>query len=93
MNKRIIGILIAAMLILLIPIIAMQFTDEVNWTLSDFIIAGILLLSSGFLFELTIRKVKNTGYRIAICTVLLVMLLLFWVELAVGIFGTPLSGY
>jgi len=91
-NKRIIGIVITVALLLLIPLIAMQFTDEVNWTLIDFVVAGFLLLATGLMSELVIRKVNNIKYRIAICIALLVVLLLVWAELAVGIFGTPLSG-
>jgi peptidoglycan/LPS O-acetylase OafA/YrhL len=91
-NTRLLIILLAAALLLLIPFIAMQFTDEVNWTLFDFIAAGILLLGTGLLCELVLRKVKKNSLRIAICVVLLVIPLLIWAELAVGIFGSPLSG-
>jgi len=70
----------------------MQFTNEVNWTLFDFIVAGVLLLGTGLVFDLVIRKTKNIKYRIAISVALLIILLLVWAELAVGIFGTPISG-
>jgi hypothetical protein len=70
----------------------MQFTNEVNWTLFDFIVAGVLLLGTGLIFDLVIRKIKNINYRIAISVALLLILLLVWAELAVGIFGTPISG-
>jgi len=86
-------ILAVVFIILLIPLIAMQFTDEVNWTLSDFVVAGVLLLGTGLMCELVIRKVKNISYRILICVALLLTLLLIWAELAVGIFGTPFSGH
>lgn len=91
-NKRLIGILLAVPFLLMIPLIAMQFTDEVNWTLSDFIIMGILLLGTGLICELVIRSVKNSTYRIALCIVVLFLLFLTWAELAVGVFGTPFSG-
>lgn len=91
-NKRLFIILLTAALILLIPFIAMQFTGEVNWTLMDFIAAGVLLLGTGLMCEIVMRKVNKTGFRIVICAALLVMLLLIWAELAVGIFGTPISG-
>ena len=91
-NKRLIGIVITVALLLLIPLIAMQFTDEVNWTLFDFIVAGVLLLTTGLMCELVIRKVNKIEYRFAICLAILAALLLIWAELAVGIFGTPLGG-
>lgn len=91
-NKRLIIIVLASIILLLIPLLAMQFTDEVNWTLGDIVIAGALLLGTGLMCELVIRKVKKINYRIAICVALLVLLLLVWAELAVGILGTPFSG-
>lgn len=70
----------------------MQFTENVNWTLLDFIVAGALLLGAGLLCELVLRKVKTIKFRIAICIALLILFFLIWAELAVGIFGTPFSG-
>lgn len=78
--------------LLLIPLIAMQFTHEVNWGPLDFVVAGVLLLAAGLVIDLVLRKVKNTNYRIAIIIALLIALLLIWAELAVGIFGTPFGG-
>ena len=91
-NKRLKLIVLATVILLLIPLIAMQFTNEVNWTTIDFVVAEVLLLGTGLMCELVIRKVKKIGYRIAICVSLLVVLLLIWAELAVGIFGTPFGG-
>jgi hypothetical protein len=70
----------------------MQFTNEVAWALFDFIVAGVLLLGTGLLCELVIRKVKKTEHRIVVCAIILVALFLIWAELAVGIFGTPFAG-
>jgi hypothetical protein len=91
-NKRLAGILFTASLLLLTPLVAMLFTDEVDWSFSDFIIAGVLLFGTGLLCEFALRKVKKTQYRIAIVAAILVVLLLTWIELAVGIFGTPFAG-
>jgi len=91
-NKRLLIILLITIILLLIPLIAMQFTNEVNWTLFDFIIAGFLIFGIGLIFELTLRKIKNVKYRIVMFAVILLTFLLLWAELAVGIFGTPISG-
>lgn len=91
-NKRLFGIMTSAAVLLLIPLIAMQFSDEVNWKLADFIIAGVLLLGTGLICEFVMRKVKKKENRIALIVVIIALLLLIWVELAVGIFGTPLAG-
>ncbi len=91
-NKRLIVIMLAAAFLLIIPLTAMQFTDEVNWTLSDFVTAAVLLFGTGLLCELVLRKVTKPGYRIAIVIAILAALLIIWAELAVGILGTPISG-
>lgn len=84
-NKRVAFIVFATAIVLLIPLIAMQFTPEVNWNLADFFIAGTLLLGTGFLCELVLKKRAKPKYRIPICVAILLLLLLVWSELAVGI--------
>ena len=91
-NKRLKCTLLTVAFLLLIPLIAMQFTDEVNWTSFDFVVAGALLLGTGLIFNLVIRKIKNIKYRLAISVALVIVLLFIWTELAVGMLGTPLSG-
>jgi len=91
-NKRLIIILSVVGVLLLVPLVAMQFTNEVNWTGSDFLIMGILLLGTGLLCELILRKVTKRSSRIILCALVLVVLVLTWMELAVGIFGTPFAG-
>lgn len=86
-TQRLTGIVLAVALLLLVPLIAMQFTTEVSWTLFDFVVAGGLLLSTGLLCEFTIRKVKKSKNRIAICATIISALLIIWAELAVGIFN------
>ena len=91
-NKRLIGIVLAVAILLLIPLTAMQFTNEVKWTPLDFIVAGVLLLGTGLMCELVLRKVKVGWQRIAVCAAILGALVLIWLELAVGLFGTPFAG-
>lgn len=91
-NRRLLGIVLTLVLILFIPFTAMQFTDQVNWTILDFVVAGILLLGTGLVFELVIRKVTNKNYQITAIAVLLAVVFLFWAELAVGIFGNSFTG-
>lgn len=85
-NKRLIFIISLVALLLLIPFTAMFFTHEVNWTLFDFKIAGILLFTFGLLIETAIRNIQKRKYKILICSFILFMLIITWVELAVGIF-------
>ncbi|WP_276497350.1 hypothetical protein [Pontibacter litorisediminis] len=91
-NKRITRIFLAVAMLLAVPLLGTLFTDSVNWGLFDFILAGVLLLGTGLLWELVARKVRKAEYRIALCAAILVALLLIWIELAVGLFGTPFAG-
>ncbi|MFD0991449.1 hypothetical protein ACFQ1R_15220 [Mariniflexile jejuense] len=91
-NKRILVFLIIAIMLLLTPFIAMQFTNEVNWTLLDFMIAGVLLFSTVFFIELTLNVIKKKQKRLILLVIILLFFKLIWLELAVGIFGTALAG-
>lgn len=91
-NQRLAIIFITVACLLSVPLIAMQFTTEVDWSLFDFVVAGVLLLGTGLLIELAIRKVRGTTYRLALCAGILLVLFLTWAELAVGVFGTPFAG-
>ncbi len=91
-NKRLISMLLIAAVLLLIPLTAMQFTNEVKWKVFDFIATGVLLFGTCLMCELVLRKVKKIQHRIIICAALLILLFLIWLELAVGIFGSPIGG-
>jgi hypothetical protein len=91
-NQRLSLILAGIGLLLLVPLIAMKFTTEVDWSLFDFSIAAVLLLVTGLGCEFTLRKVKTLRGRLVICGGILLVLFLVWAELAVGVFGTPLAG-
>lgn len=86
--KSIAGLASITGLLLLIPFIAMQFTNEVVWTLSDFIIAGTFLFGTGFAYKLIIRKSGNVSYRLAIGFALFTGFFLLWVNGAVGVIGS-----
>ena len=69
----------------------MQFTDEVNWKTTDFIISGGLLFGAGMISEIVLRKIKSLNYKVGLLCVILIVVVLIWIELAVGIFGTIFS--
>ena len=89
-NLSIILIVVAG--ILMIPFIGMQFSNEVNWTSSDFVIMGILLFIIGLAINFVISKLKTRKSKIIACVIILGIFLLIWAELAVGVFGTPFAG-
>ena len=90
--NSIIAVVLATAAILMIPFLAMQFSSEVDWKLFDFLIMGLLISGTGFVYVLATRFVKHTQYRVAISATLALALLLAWAELAVGIFGSPFAG-
>jgi hypothetical protein len=65
-----------------------------GWNLSrfDFILAAILLFGTAGLISLVRTIVKNSNYKILISLLIVVILVLVWMELAVGLFGTPFAG-
>ncbi len=77
----------AAALILLLPLLAMQVTDEVVWSAADFAFAGALLVGAGLTYELAARKAGNIAYRAAVGVAGATALLLVWLSLGVGIIG------
>ena len=79
-------------LLLSIPLIAMQLTDEVNWSFFDFIIMGIMLSITGLALGIIIKKIKYHKYRNFLIAIIIMIFLLIWAELAVGLFGTPFAG-
>jgi hypothetical protein len=72
--------------LLFLPLVAMQFTDEVNWTSLDFVVFGGLLLAALTAFEIVLACLKRRAWRIAGILAAMVGFLVAWVELAVGVF-------
>ena len=77
-----------AAVILLLPLIAMQFTDEVVWDETDFIDFGAMLAVACGAFELAARMTGNILYRAAVGVAVAAAFILVWINLAVGIIGS-----
>lgn len=92
MFKRFSILTFAPLALLLIPLIAMHYSDEVHWTLIDFAIMGVLLLVAGMWTQRVVKRVKSFPRRATYIILILLLFLLVWAELAVGIFGSPLAG-
>lgn len=84
-NKIFIWIALATGLILSIPLVAMQFTGEVDWSLGDFIVMGILIFGIAFTF-VHVARVTPRKYRTLIGIAFAMAFLWIWAELAVGVF-------
>ena len=77
----------AAALLLLLPLVAMQVTDEVDWDPADFVTFGAMLVTAGGAYELAARQTGNHAYRAAVGVALVTAFILVWMNLAVGIIG------
>ena len=85
--KAIIRAALGTAVLLLVPLVAMQFTDEVVWTPLDFAVAGVLLFGAGLTYELIARKQGTILYRLAAGVAVGSALFLVWANLAVGLIG------
>lgn len=93
-TKHIVRPALGALGILLVPFMLMQFGvmlydpgsgyETLNWTLSDFVVMGVMLFVAGLLLELAFAKAGKGRFIAA--GVILFLFLWLWAELAVGIF-------
>ena len=77
-----------APVVLSLPLIAMQFSDEVSWTLSDFVFAAALIGGCGALLELALRRAPNLAYFLASLLAVGGGFMQVWANAAVGIVGS-----
>jgi len=79
--------------LLILPIIGMMVSDEVQWDLFDFLVGGVVLGVFGLALELAFRFSEGSiNRRIVLIAGVVLFFVLLWAELAVGIFGSPIAG-
>lgn len=74
-------------IVLLIPLVAMQFSDEVKWTFFDFVVCGVILYGARFTYEWVASRESTIAYRAAVGMAVVTALILVWINGAVGIIG------
>ena len=52
--------------VLSLPLVAMLITDDVVWSLADFVAAGVLLATIGVALELAVRRAGNLAAALGI---------------------------
>src|SRR5688572_7749247 len=92
-NRWRIAIWGAAAFLLLLPLAAMRFTAEVNWTDSDFIAWGAMLLVACGTCELAARLTGNRWYRAGVGAAVAAAFLIVWANGAVGMIGSEDNPY
>ncbi len=79
--------------LLCIPALGMVFSNQVVWSPFDFLVMGFLLFAMGFSIQYLRFKGLKKKLFWRYLSLLIIVFLLLWAELAVGIFGSPLAGH
>ena len=87
MRKPLLRIALITAIILAIPLVMMQLSDDWRWGFFDFIFMGALLFGAGTTYELIARLGGSTAYRAATGLAVFTALILVWVNAAVGVIG------
>lgn len=88
-RKQIVIVTSVTLLLLLVPLVAMQFSHEVNWQIGDFMVMGTLLIATGFSYCIIVNQMsKRALIRIAVGLAVLCCFALVWVNLAVGLIAS-----
>lgn len=72
--------------LLMIPLLAMRFTDGVVWTPFDFALAGALLFGAGIVYAMATGNSRRLRHKAAVGVAVAAVTFYIWAELAVGIF-------
>ncbi|WP_374472029.1 hypothetical protein [Arenimonas sp.] len=74
--------------LLLLPAVAMQFTEEVQWDGFDFLVMGGMLLAVCLAYETAVRFARSNACLVAAAIAVGASFLTVWANLAVGIIGS-----
>ena len=77
--------------VLLVVFLASLLSDQVTWSIYDFLIGGGLIFVFATIEVILWNKLKSLHRLFVVLFVLLVFLIL-WAEMAVGLFDSPLAG-
>lgn len=68
-SRSAVRVTLGVALVLSLPFVAMLITDDVVWSLADFVVAGVLLATVGIVLELAVRRVGNLAAALGIAAV------------------------
>jgi hypothetical protein len=74
--------------LILLPLVGMWFTQEVNWGPEDFGFAAALVVGVGVAYEFAVRMTRDWAYRGAVAVALGTAFILLWGNAAVGFIGS-----
>jgi hypothetical protein len=73
--------------LLLVPLLAMQLSAEMDWGIGDFMAAGALLFSAGMVYVVAARRCRSAAQRALVAAGVIAVTATVWAELAVGLFS------
>lgn len=79
---------IATLAFLLVPFVAMQFTNDVQWSVLDFVVAGAMIFGAGNVLVVALRQAGHIVYRAGMVIAVGTTFLMLFVNLAVGLIGS-----
>jgi hypothetical protein len=74
-------------------LLAVPWLANFPWTLSDFIVMGVMFAITGVTIELAVRSSTDWAHRLAALVAILAGFLTVWVNLAVGMIGSDDNPY
>ena len=92
-NRLRVAVWMLAAGLFLLPLVAMQFTDEVQWTVFDFVVWAVMLLVACGAYELVARMSPSRHYRLGAGVAIVTGFLVFWANGAVGMIGSEDNPY
>lgn len=91
-SKKIMIYTAIILVLLALPLLAMQFSNAIDWQAGDFAMATVLFVSATLVIEITKRLIPNKTPRRIFMAVGILVIVLIWLELAVGVFNSPIAG-
>lgn len=85
-GRHILQVAIVTLMILLLPAVGMQVSHDVNWSVTDFLVAGTLIFVTGMGLQAVLYNVQDKQRRLIFAALILLLFAYIWAELAVGIF-------
>jgi hypothetical protein len=90
-NTRPNALVYAAPIVVLALFFVLDLAGSVTWTVGDFIVVAVLMFGAALAFDL-LTRIVDRKYRLAIAVTMLAVVAFAWVELAVGLVGSPFAG-
>jgi hypothetical protein len=65
MSRSAIRVALVTALILLVPLVATLTSDDAGWSVADFVFGGVLLMVTGLVLELAVKRPQSVALRLA----------------------------